>query len=108
MPFDGENFQQTKPEVFSLEGLAAWLETQDPATAYRFRDVTGNCLIGRYARAMGQEWIPLHRQAMDQGWLGRVCTGVLGPETYGGALQRAREVLGIRPPRKWWQFWRAS
>ena len=34
MPLDDRNWVETKPEVFSLADLVAWLETQDPTTEY--------------------------------------------------------------------------
>jgi hypothetical protein len=105
MPFDGKNFETAPPAI--LPGLASWLETQNPTTTYQFRDVTGNCLLGHYAKATGEDWRALHRQATGTAWYGRVCTGVWGPETYGEALKRARNMLGVKPPRKWWQFWRS-
>lgn len=42
----------TKPDVFSLEGLAAWLETQDPRKSYSYCD-TGACLLHQYFSAAG-------------------------------------------------------
>lgn len=56
MPFDGKTFApapaETKPDVFSLDGLIAWLEKQPPETEYNFKD-TRDCLLCRYFRAMG-------------------------------------------------------
>lgn len=49
MPFDS---MPTKPDVFSLEGLIAWLETQDPATEYCYHK-NGDCLLHRYFRNNG-------------------------------------------------------
>lgn len=52
MPLDGRNFTETKPDVFSLEGLIAWLEKQPADESYCYYDV-GHCLWGRYVKAMG-------------------------------------------------------
>lgn len=43
---------EQKPEVFSLEGLEAWLKRQDPATTYDYTD-SRNCLLCRYGRDCG-------------------------------------------------------
>lgn len=95
MPFDGKNFQQTKPNVFSLEGLIAWLETQDPATGYDWHNCQGDCLIGHYGSAMGVDWHKIHDVAFGDGWL-RVASSLSGPATYGAALERARRLLAKR------------
>lgn len=105
MPLDQTNWNQeteTKPDVFSLEGLIAWLETQPPEMTYRYVDVQGGCLIGLYASGMG---FPLHnpdrRSPLDFGGLHSYFSrlGILGslavpfPQTLGAALSRARALL---------------
>ncbi len=75
--------------IFSVTGLIAWLETQDPETEYDFGDVLGNCLIARYARAMGTNFPVLHGHFFDNENLGLACSR---PWTYGAALARAKAV----------------
>lgn len=97
MPFDpAPQHNDAQHGVFSLEGLIAWLEQQDPETEYDFTCVEGDCLIGRYLRATtGRMW-------RDFGYTWGTLTGeypeledVSGdfPCTYGAALERARALL---------------
>jgi hypothetical protein len=89
------------PSKVSVEGLIAWLETQDPTTPYNYGD-NNDCLLARYFRASGfhlarctshrfcysrfalprmfSTKIPIEMNgiAVEQGW------------TYGAALARAR------------------
>lgn len=104
MPFDGKNFTETKPDVFSLEGLIAWLEKQPARKRYCYHD-NGGCLLHRYFaasglpvawtgsltwkdRAGGEHLIPGHFDDIANGF--DTDTGVFGAQTYGAALQRAR------------------
>ena len=97
MPLDQQGFEiETKPDVFSLEGLIAWLELQPPLTAYDFLDCGGQCLIGRYLIATtGKMWrehgLPWGHLPFD---LRMVAVG--RGHTYGAALDRARELLANR------------
>ena len=52
MLYDPKWEVQTKPDMFSLAGLIAWLETQDLDTKYTYDDPRA-CLICRYFGAMG-------------------------------------------------------
>lgn len=55
MPLDSTNFvipAETKPDVFSLEGLIAWLETKPADETYQVAD-SESCLMGQYTVAMG-------------------------------------------------------
>ena len=99
MPLDSTNYlaPETKPDVFSLEGLIAWLEAQPPETSYDWEDCSGGCLIGVYYMHHG---LPQHgydrvfgRNLMEYS---RVCSSVSGPTTYGAALSRARALLASR------------
>lgn len=87
--------------VFSREGLIAWLETQDPATEYKYTD-NDECLLCRYFRARG---IPLndYRPLSFDEWTDRDGVdhplpeildniSVDGVSTYGAALIRAKEL----------------
>lgn len=85
--------------IFSLEGLISWLETKPPETTYCYTDI-GGCLVYQYFHARG---IPICSMgALD--WSdttggqhllppGLNAVAVGNPRTYGGALQRAREML---------------
>ena len=104
MPFDGTKFTETKPDVFSLEGLVAWLETQDPAREYRFWNYNGGCLLSIYLAEHGQ---PFGSGDPDKySKIARVTRGDVGadyidvaydrPHIYGAALDRARKLLAAR------------
>lgn len=59
MPYDGRNFEvKTKPDVFSLEGLIAWLEQQPGETKYDYADPR-DCLLCRYFRDRGIDVVDL-------------------------------------------------
>lgn len=75
-----------KPEVFSLKGLIAWLETQDPSTRYNFLDVR-DCLITRYLESNGYEYTD-YSLCLTGAIRIRIA---LGQGTYGKALARAKE-----------------
>lgn len=92
MPFDGNPAKFVKPEVFSLPGLIAWLETQDPQQRYEYENCEGRCLIGQYLAARGVPW----------GWRSydafvdadaRMRIANRRPMTFGAALSRARQLL---------------
>ena len=51
MPFDGNPEQFTKHDVFSLDGLIAWLRTQPGETFYDWD--SDDCLLCRYLIAQG-------------------------------------------------------
>ena len=103
--FDGlpEKYE-TKPDVFSLRGLIAWLETQDPATRYNYVD-DADCLLCRYFRSAGYDvftlsrsgfatWPNIHSNVKYPDEMAAVCnTGLCGAWTYGAALERARKLL---------------
>ena len=83
--------------IFSLEGLAAWLEQQPGETEYNY-GLSSDCLIARYCRDRGAEYDPvavdretfinngrcddLHEQLE---WI-----AVVPPRTYAAALDRCR------------------
>ena len=101
MPFDSKDFVETKPDVFSLEGLIAWLKTQDPATTYLYSNPR-LCLMGmytadrggRYDASLAEYIVGACRLDAEPSGLGvfyRVVTGE--PRTYGAALERARKLL---------------
>lgn len=111
MPLDSTNWSQaeteTKPDVFSLEGLIAWLETQPPAKTYDWlgNACNGGCLLDNYLFAFGY---PMHtphgppdvnyqRLATLNGTMPYprmdYIVAEAKPHTYGAALSRARALL---------------
>lgn len=106
MPLDGRNWSQTetKPDVFSLEGLIAWLELQPAERGYEYTDCDGGCLIGQYAQAIGHpSWLEIHKYPLPKphNWLipAPYTFGNLAcdrPRTFGAALSRARALLASR------------
>ena len=102
MPFDDRGFSETKPAPFSIEALAAWLETQCPEETYFYHDPR-MCLWGAYTRSQGG--------VMAGGYyvIGKALLSISLPEranviaagedcdwTYGAALARARRILAGR------------
>lgn len=100
MPFDDRGFSETKPAPFSIEALAAWLETQCPEETYFYHDPRV-CLWGAYTRSQGG--------VMAGGYyvIGKALLNTSLPEranviamrgawTYGAALARARRILAGR------------
>lgn len=102
MPFDGKDFQQvTKPDVFSLEGLIAWLEKRPADGAYDWWS-RSNCMLCQYLASHG---LPAAYPEKEDGSKARRnykklaygqmrITGVAmyAPRTYGAALTRARAL----------------
>lgn len=100
MPFDGRNFTETKPALFTREDMIAFLETLDPAEEFCSGDFR-NCLMGRYYRARIPEAVKsgvdyrvwhdkdggYHVTSFDHGFLIDLISG--GPKTFGAALSRA-------------------
>jgi hypothetical protein len=108
MPFDGRvKDYETKPDVFSLEGLIAWLETQNPETKYEYTSPT-DCVLCRYFRAhgyvnaivtrdhlVGERHFPMAMKIAAHGcerWPDRLQF----TWNYGAALERARALKGGR------------
>ena len=85
--------------VFSVHGLIAWLETQDPETTYEYTD-SRDCLICRYFTARGVSWagvIPNQWRDTDLK-MHALPSGIqevsqTGQWTYGAALARAKESI---------------
>lgn len=82
----------------SLAGLAAWLETQDPATVYNWLS-TKDCLMCRYARSIGMtihgaggSYWRMPDQSKVEWPKGSTNVARHEPFTYGAALQRARNM----------------
>ena len=97
---------ETKPQVPSLRGLVAWLETQDPTTEYDWACTNGGCLMGLYATSVGIcykdmcTWPqdggrPYYERCNNNGG-GGPYSGIIAiskPRTFGAALERARSCL---------------
>jgi hypothetical protein len=92
---------ETKPDVFSLEGLIAWLEKQSPETRYNYDCVDGSCLLGLYlaAHGFGMDYyceISCVGTAVANIGGGVAWGGPVAPKTLGAALDRARKLLAER------------
>lgn len=80
----------------TLRGLIAWLEKQDPGEVYDFLNPRA-CAFGQYCLSINHDppqW--LDRAAMKMGEP-RHTLSIIGsgfPRTFGGALERAREIDG--------------
>jgi len=104
MPFDSKNFAETKPDVFSLEGLIAWLWAQDQATEYSYYS-NCNCLVAQYLKSAGIRF-PEPGGVGAYGYYDENHTrhplpyslndAALGTPTFGAALERARKLLAAR------------
>ena len=95
MPFDQGSFVETKPDVFSLEGLIAWLEKQPADQKYVWFSFSGNCnggrLIHQYLRANDRHPTYDYDQFAKCAGGRRADTEVAmrSPHTFGAALERA-------------------
>lgn len=101
MLYDPKWEVQTKPDVFSLENLIAWLEKQPTTAVYNYVDCGGRCLFGQYMAAHGFPWkMVIGMNILDTGGddgfrfkqfvYDRIATQK--PWTFGAALERARHV----------------
>lgn len=108
MPFDGNpnQFETKKPDAFSLEGLIAWLETQDPNKGYCW-SLPGSCLYHHFGVAMGfdaehayNKTIKRFSENLGTPPLTEPFTGlaITTPHTYGAALERALALRQKRQP----------
>lgn len=94
MPFDGKNFTKAEPDVFSLDGLIAWLEHQPGERTYNWASCD-RCLVAQYLRAVTgkphpkNEWI--FSNALGRHW-GYFDIAGERPYTFGAALRRALRV----------------
>ena len=86
--------------TFSVEGLVAWLETQDGATEYEYGS-GHDCLLCRYFRARG---VPVMEGTFMGGWSWLDKDGQMHPlpdplrdlaqgSNYGEVLARAKALL---------------
>lgn len=96
-PFGGdvEQFEKVerKHDVFSLEGLIAWLENQPAETTYDPQDGVchaQDCLLGRYSVSIKKNFV------IPDDFKIVAYRGLLAPQTYASALERARHILNQR------------
>ena len=97
MPFDGNPEQFAKPDVFSLDGLIAWLRTQPGGMAY-CASSPSQCLWGNYTRALGGEKLDhttyrigrvAHKLTYDDKMVAGFHLHSAPEHTYAAALSRA-------------------
>jgi hypothetical protein len=95
---------QTKPDVFSLESLIAWLEKQPAGRKYDWYDIN-SCMVCQYLDDVcakpdhpGSDDFPrvhsLDKVFIDPDEYHAV--GLYGSWTFGAALSRARAALAAR------------
>lgn len=102
-------------DVSTLDGLIAWLETQDPETAYDYCNAS-TCLLTRYLASRGWHKAPLsacydagitrhlsmvywqgYGPLYQVGWRDPLADAAYesgGQSTYGAALTRAKALRG--------------
>ena len=101
MPYDGDirKFTETQNDVFSLEGLVAWLEKQPGEIEYTWHDCRGGCLVGRYLwDVLGKDAYYKTSKSFGEVFPGRGLNdyGYVAqtkPWTYAAALARAQKLL---------------
>lgn len=100
MLYDPKWEVETKPDVFSLDGLIAWLENQPADQKYDYV-CNGECLLALYFIHAGYENISMGIIEFDYGkyWENKKCLpehfnniSIERPHTFGAALERARAV----------------
>lgn len=91
---------ETKPDVFSLESLIAWLEEQPARRAYDYGDCQGGCLYGLYMAAHGKKWFDVNSMDFENKAyrLQVYDIATVLPWTFGAALVRARAAMSSRVP----------
>ena len=89
MPFDNTAFTETRPDVFTLEALAAWLRTQPGYVKYDWYD-TSDCLYHRYLK---HHWVNGHDEYQRLRSAISPDAGVRRPWTYAAALARCETLL---------------
>jgi hypothetical protein len=105
MPFDGkeQQFTETKPDVFSLDGLIAWLEKQPGEREYDYCS-SPDCLLTRYFASHGVDHTPPTPGKLTTSCIygGRSIynspmhtAARHAPWTFGAALQRARDLAAL-------------
>jgi len=87
--------QKRKPQTEpTLDGLIAWLETQDPKSKYDYWDVD-RCAIGQYLTSIGTSHAEQDRKdcRLILYWNSKIAASkTAAGETFGAALKRARRL----------------
>jgi hypothetical protein len=100
MLYDPKWEAETKPGVFSLQSLIAWLEKMPANETYCYLD-HGRCLLGQYFSAMGFENAQVFSDGLCHGPRRENQTpyprefdsiALHWAQTFGAALKRAREA----------------
>lgn len=86
---------ETKPDVFSLESLIAWLETMPAKKEYDYWDCKGACLYGQYTAGHDVPWKDsghYDQRGTARGDFSETVyeIAIESPRTFGAALSRAR------------------
>lgn len=90
---------EEKPDVFSLAGLIAWLETMPGAARYDYEDCSGACLLAQYLQHHNEwpkyDFCKAYGHMADIGGADVLQNSVAAPKpwTYGAALARARAAV---------------
>jgi len=79
-----------RPSVFSLDGLASWLETMPADQEYPFCDAR-KCGAAQYLKAHGEIPILSGKELIELGWWNIFSDQ---PNTFGAALARTRSAQG--------------
>jgi hypothetical protein len=87
-----------KTDLFTLDSLITWLETQPPDRAYNFNDRCGDCLIGQYLAGVGIAWSMDTYSSTFLRFFGGDSMGgahvlIDQPQTTGAALARAKSLM---------------
>ncbi len=93
MLYDPKWETKTKPDIYAIETMIAWLEKHPAEKTYKFIDCQGGCLIDQYLKAHNPEWtndlyVPfVHKTKWDFD-----VAYYAGQHTFGAALKRARKL----------------
>lgn len=90
MLYDPKWEVQTKPDVYSLESLIAWLEKLPAEKTYIWAG--SDCLICQYLEAHGENKFRTYGKFQPELRVALVHP-ISGPQTFGAALDRARKAL---------------
>jgi hypothetical protein len=77
-------------DPLKLETLISWLELQPSDKLYCYSNMK-DCLIAQYGAAHGRQWDNLTN--VDLTFMGFFSIASNEPQTFGGALERARKLL---------------
>lgn len=92
MLYDPKWEVKVKPDVYSLEGLIAWLEKQPADKKYNWAS-TNSCLCSQYFVGGGYGWADMHEEFKEKTGIRLDKIAHQTPWTFGAALQRVRELV---------------